>query len=541
MFQLKLAVLAALLAAGLAYAAYYISAPGPGLTCWNYWQEGGGYYVFVDYGSTPYTIYIFDVWNYLIWKNGSGAYAWDKFTVEPGQIYVEYAPPGGEYYAVIYPTPCLNSVPVALLNYSAPPIGIASIADVETNKVLGFFNITSYSPNESFSIQLNVYVTDGKNWFWVQNAAQINGSKISIQDNIKPVPLYATNGVISIPLPVLWTVNGTGQIYNESYTAVGLYPPVRFNVPLAGYLLISVDQSGTIHFCYSIIQNGTAYYPPKFTCYDNATIGILLTNANINEIVSDSHHDAELVVGGLANGETAQLTSTKVELALLRWTGGAWAPYSDIYAVGFSTEEGAYGTAVLGNDGFVYVENGTVPTGVPLLSAGLPPTPPLPMTYVETPGGSFYVTTPYTYSAPELVTFDNGTRLMLSGISVNGAFTASGQTTITPASDFTTYVVAPIYETQYLVEVHSRYPVYVNGTYTANYTAWVRRGTVVVVSNPTPFVGWAFLQRETTYVVDKPISVEVAWGVDWLPTIAMYGAVIAIIAGAAWALKRRKR
>ncbi len=95
---------------------------------------------------------------------------------------------------------------------------------------------------------------------------------------------------------------------------------------------------------------------------------------------------------------------------------------------------------------------------------------------------------------------------------------------------------------QYLVTVHSEYPVSINGTYTTNTTEWLYSGEVLMVRPGTVFSdGGVFLSEPGLVItVNGPMSITVAWHVNYTPTVIMYAVMIAVIYALTMLIVRRR-
>ncbi|MGC9170998.1 MAG: thermopsin family protease [Thermoproteus sp.] len=127
---------------------------------------------------------------------------------------------------------------------------------------------------------------------------------------------------------------------------------------------------------------------------------------------------------------------------------------------------------------------------------------------------------------PQVYYFGNGTRAVATNstelsLAVRGPVNA-----------------AAVWSLQYLVRIHSEYPVAVNGSEQTNYTAWLAPGAIVAVAPAEVFRG-VFL-KEPGYIVpvDGPLDLEVRWSVDWLLTSAAYGVPAGVVT---YAIGRRRR
>ena len=133
---------------------------------------------------------------------------------------------------------------------------------------------------------------------------------------------------------------------------------------------------------------------------------------------------------------------------------------------------------------------------------------------------------------PSTYLFNNGTRLMYMGsnetITVNQPLTVS-----IPTNEF-------VY--QYLASITSEYPVSVNGTRITQFNAWLSPGTVLSIAPATVFSNGVFMSEPGyTITVNKPMSINVQWQVNWALTSAMYGGLAAVIAIAAALITRSRR
>ena len=119
-----------------------------------------------------------------------------------------------------------------------------------------------------------------------------------------------------------------------------------------------------------------------------------------------------------------------------------------------------------------------------------------------------------------MYTFNNGTRLIYLG----------SNETETVNQPLSISIPATSFQRQYLVSIRSSLPVVVNGTFTTQYTAWLSPGSVLVVEpRTTMFSGFFVSEPGYVVAVTKPITLFVAWQINWFLTITVYGSVIVII------------
>ena len=511
-------LITALVAAPLHAQGVYVSPP----YCWWYWQVNMTYMVIYNYGSQPYTIYVFTPSQYQVLNQSRGAYAIGEWVVQPHSV-VTAQLPSGMYYVV---TPlsqgsCNIRPPLIVYFGYGAPIGVSSLEPISTNEVLGFFNITSISaynpngesefnvPNSGADLQLNavleVQLADGTTqYYWLQDVIDFitSSGEYNLVDNV-------WNDTSSGSPLSNSTITGYGYVSNSS---TGYYYGYStsfqaYSLPLAGYLLIELTSTNplTISFCYVIIQNGSQYYPPSFNCYDAVTIYTPepVTNAFITSqpntlTPSDYAIDTEFVFAGYANGEYTTFNSLSAYLAILYWGNGAWELYGDLFMNGWDTGETATDlTSEVLPSGFVYVTTGSLPSGASTFLTSTAPTPVLPMTYVSVTNPatgetwSGYVTTPTTFSFPTVVPSGSGTEYVLTSVMVNGEPTSNNTVTITPSDNFASFYIVVNYKTYYLVSVSSPVPVsvttYNESVVAALFTEWVPSGSIVSIGVPSTY------------------------------------------------------
>ena len=524
----------------------YVSPP----YCWWYWQVNMTYIVIYNYGSQPYTIYVFTPSQYQMLSQGEGAYAIGEWVVQPQSV-VTAQLPNGTYYVVapLSQGSCNIRPPLIVYFGYGAPIGVSSLEPTSTNEVLGYFNITSINaynpngesefnvPNSGASLQLNVVlevqlVNGVTQYYWLQNVIHFKTSsdEYNIVDNVwndtSNVSVLSNATIIGNGYVSPATTGGYYYGYSTSFQA--------YSLPFAGYLLIKLVSTNPLEvsFCYAIVQSGNEYYPPSFNCYDNVTIitpepvtaAAIVTNPNALTPSSNAI-DAELVFGGYANSEYTTFNSLNAYLALLYWGNGAWEPYGDFFMNGWDTAEAATDltSSVLPN-GFIYVTTSSLPSGASTFLTSTAPTPVLPMTYVSvtnTATGetwSGYVTTPTSFSFPTVVSVGSGTEYVLTGVYVNGALQSESTVTITPSSDFASYDIEPSYETYYLISVSSPVPIevvtYNETAMTTEFTEWVPSGSVINIQVPSTYLfnngtRLMYMGSNETITVNQPLSLVI--------------------------------
>lgn len=178
--------------------------------------------------------------------------------------------------------------PLFLVVHSLPTGVSAHDGPIYTNAVLGYANITSLQAyNSSFnvpygaSLQLNVVLeatsTNGNTYyFWLQNVAQFvtNESLMCFTDNVWN---YTT---ATAEISNVTGNGGIGFTYNILFGHPTFYgystEPMPYRFPLALYLLIneSLSSNGVIvNFIYVVLQNGSLV-PPHPVTYDSVFIPV---------------------------------------------------------------------------------------------------------------------------------------------------------------------------------------------------------------------------------------------------------------------------
>jgi len=228
--------------------------------------------------------------------------------------------------------------------------GIAeySFNPVYTTQVFGWMNLSvvkvygdyfrngTFLDSNSFSVQLNVYTTDG---LWVQDVLLI--SVVGNEVNVTPV--------INV-----WNVSGS-TLPLENYTSydglavyVGLGKPFLTSLPLRVFLNVSSGSEG-IRLSYWV--NGISNF--TFLPLRDSTF-------QIGGLVNGLPADAELVIGGSGGGSVAYLyLEGNSSLFYLSHNGTAVAAPIAI-SRGLSTGEGAFGfnvTSPLGLEGVALLGN----------------------------------------------------------------------------------------------------------------------------------------------------------------------------------------
>ena len=548
--DLALALVAAALS--VVFAALPIYAQGvyvPTPSCWWNYQINGSYLVIYNYGSEAYTIYLMTPDEYQAMSQGSGAYAIGGWVIQPQSSLAIQVPNSGDYMVIVPIFGSCQSATLVWFTNQGAPVGVSSFEPVDTNEVLGFFNITSISaynpngesqfdvPNSGASLQLNaileVQLIDGSTqYYWVQDVISFVTDKgqYNLVDNVwndTDISGFLSDSTITGSGSVSQASNGYFYAYGTSFQS--------YSLPIAGYLLIELINMNPLEvsFCYTVIQNGGQYYPPSFNCYDNVTIYTSEPVANAfiasrpNEFTPNytAYMDAELVFGGYGNDEYTTFNSLSAYLAMLYRSGNAWKPYSDLFMNGWDTAEVATDltSSVLPN-GFIYVTTGSLPSGASTFLTSTAPMPTLPMTYVSiiNPATgktwSGYITAPASFSFPTVVPVGSGTEYVFTGVTVNGATQSSDVVTITPSSDFASYYVSANYEAYYLVSVSSPVPVTVN-TYnesatTTEFSEWVPSGSAISVQVPSIYLfnngtRLVYTGSNETITVNQPLSLSI--------------------------------
>lgn len=438
-------------AAAVALAALAIAAVGNAYVianpprCWHYWTVNASYLVLYNYGDRVYTIYVMTPSEYQVFNKGETSTAIGEWGLNPHSSLAIPLPSYGEYYVVASEGSCEQAATIRSYEGRGAPIGVSSFGPVRTAAVLGFFNITGISaynpvgegefgvPNSGASLQLNAVLEaellDGTaQYYWLQDVVLLitNSSKrYFVGDNI-------WNNTDKQGILSNFTIGGNGVVYlsdNDYYYAYGT-PYESYSLPLAGYLLINITSTSPlkVQFCYAVVQNGTAYYPPVFDCYDAVTIrtpspvvSAAIIAAPDRATPSDHLLDAELVFGGYARGEYTAFKALGADLALLYRDGDAWALFPNLYINGWDTAEAATNLVSSARpNGFVRVAVGPLPSGSTFMAKSLP-YPPLPTTYVHyanTATGEEwgkYITRPITITAPAVVSGGQGVRHVLMG------------------------------------------------------------------------------------------------------------------------------
>ncbi|WP_149564689.1 thermopsin family protease [Sulfuracidifex tepidarius] len=287
------------------------------------------------------------------------------------------------------------------------PMGIASYGVVNSSRittyalnfseVAGYFNFSSlsaYNPNGSSfnvsdyssSLQLNAVLYDNGSVYWPQDVLMFitNYSVVILHDNVFNMTTdnaTLTNSSITSPEGF---VTGTG--HNAYYGNYKNPIALSYKFPFAGYLLMKVvnrNSGPVVSFGLLVFENGSPVR--EMFWFDNVSIrapsdasfvvnGTEYTPAGIFYPLG-SFYDAELVLGGGANGENTNFTSLKGELGLFYVKGGNLVAFPSYYTFGADTAESTSNVHVTDN-GVVYVSEGKLNPS-PLSSINVDDYPPL--------------------------------------------------------------------------------------------------------------------------------------------------------------------
>ncbi|CCC80700.1 thermopsin family protease [Thermoproteus tenax] len=388
-------------------------------------------------------------------------------------------------YCYVLEVPCryeAEAHPVTILlseHYYGLPTGIVSYpqSPVETNAVAGFFNITDISAASYATLQLSVIVQadlvgGGVQYYWAREMLVFSPNGQLKFEN------YVANS--SSPGSSMQSVSGRGHLSLSRYLYSSEWSP--YSLPISGFLLITAEAAKgvvLISFGYVLIQNGSLE-PVRIVWIDNVTIRTSqpASSASIAATITYSSSgfnalDAELVFGGY-NGSVVSFKSVSAELGLFYWDGAGWTAFPNLYNFGVNVPEAASNLAVQYYGGLAHVGVGALS---PSSLTTSPTTPPLPTTsveYINATSGSTHI----------------------SYIMGDGWF-------------LNRMVVF------YPVSITSPIPIYVNGTETTSYSAYLPAGAALVIqdgyarySNGTMFVPSV---GNETIVVEGALNIAVSW------------------------------
>ncbi|WP_054848977.1 hypothetical protein [Vulcanisaeta sp. JCM 14467] len=138
-----------------------------------------------------------------------------------------------------------------------------------------------------------------------------------------------------------------------------------------------------------------------------------------------------------------------------------------------------------------------------------------------------------TLSEPLVYNLGNGTRLLFRSYDIYLTGTELSNLVINNTARISInspYTVIVNWTRQYLVIIHSKYPVSINGTETTNLTGWFYGGEELAVAPATVFSDGLFLSEPGLNItVDKPLNVDVRWSINYVFTVLTYLPLIIII------------
>jgi len=346
----------------------------------------------------------FSLWNGSTVFNSTPVTATLNFTsltfgynlhLSPGVYYLNITNPHSStataffYYKITpsYVNPYLTDL---IRSQGQLPMGIASYGVVNSSRittyalnfseVAGYFNFSSlsaYNPNGSSfnvsdyssSLQLNAVLYDNGSVYWPQDVLMFitNYSVVILHDNVFNMTTdNATLTNSSITSPEGFVI-GTG--HNAYYGNYKNPIVLSYKFPFAGYLLMKVVNSKSgpvISFGLLVFENGSPVR--EMFWFDNVSIrapsdasfvvnGTEYTPAGIFSSLG-SFYDAELVLGGGANGENVNFTALKGELGLFYVDeNNDLVAFPSYYTFGADTAESTSNVHVTIN-GIVYVSEG---------------------------------------------------------------------------------------------------------------------------------------------------------------------------------------
>ncbi|CCC81927.1 thermopsin family protease [Thermoproteus tenax] len=449
-------------------------------SCYTYFNltisSAPAYLIAYNYNSTFLSAYLMTPQQVSAFVNGQSVSPLASYQLPPYSPSAFEVNQTGNYNLVVYPVPCSQRL---LLYLSSPrgglPVGIASYPAelLSTQEVAGFFNITSisaynpnFNPSDGASLQLNAVVqvrlADGSTqYYWVQDIAWFETSRgqVNFGDNV-----WNSTSPSSSVSPS--SISGQGSVNNGVYLYGTYLQP--YALPLAGFLAVrAYAANGAVHvdFGYLIAQNGAQLSQSGATWFDHVTITPSQPAVSVQIVVTTTFPtsggnapDVELVFGGIGNGEITTFNSLRASLGLYYLNGSSWVPLPYLYTYGADTAEGATDLATSWGNGLASVAVG------PLSPGRLSPT---------------CVQTPQSLSSPV---------------------------------QWSLYCYASV---KYPVSITSPIPIYVNGTETTSYSAYLPAGAALVIQdgyarypNGTMFVPSV---GNETIVVSGPISLAVSW------------------------------
>lgn len=342
---------------------------------YSYFQNSGYYLIFNKYNE-PIYIAILNPIQYQDFYNNyyNNIYplyfeANNFFLLNPYQIFLSNA--SEESYLIFWPQDCnYNNGTIKLFfEGNRIPIGISTLQNIKTNSVRGYFYIYNLS-SQPISLQLNAILEidtiNGKQYYWLQDVLEINGSYYYIADNIwndtyQYISYLNPEGIIGNG-KVFWA-NEIGSGRPGYYYA---YSTQYYNIfyPLEGYLEIKViDNQPKIEFIYNINGN--------YEIYDIVTINVqdvlnayIVSSINYNNI-SHTWYDTEFVFGGPGNGESSYVNEMNAYLFLEYYDQSLnqYIPYNQyLYNFGLDTAETVsnLNSIIINNESMALVTNGNL-------------------------------------------------------------------------------------------------------------------------------------------------------------------------------------
>lgn len=438
-----------------------------------------------------------------------------------------------------------TQVPVGISAHKGPIYTNAILGFVKINSFAINYSTCHDYPMGS-SLQLNVVLqvnsTSGNYYFWLQNVASFpNTSTLLFADNIWNIT--APNSNMSNVEGRGFIYDGI-YVY-DSYKISFLLPLSFYLLTNVSYNSTGV----TITFGYIITKNGsvipptlTIYDKVYIQIYNVKSAEIVINNSIVDGLLDD----AELVWGGYANGARVDFSNMSSYLAIYYNSSKGWIAFSHVYTYGSDTGETTNDLTVLpSSSGYAYVTVGNITKKEIFLH---PPFPTLTFVNISgvTP---FYVNGILTnsfvgyISNPITITYEGGSFTIIpSGINalgflINGthitryyyiSFTSpfpiqgyvngkkeilhSGwfkEGTIIDLLNKTVYINSSVrylllsfnpgktivvnqslnvyvyYVEQFLVNIQSSYPVYINGVRTNS--MWVNYGKSIKITVSLPF------------------------------------------------------
>jgi thermopsin len=363
--------------------------------------------------------------------NGSGIYyvavynpsgsAVDVYGWLAAQACGPYAPAGWVrgFLALHNTTLGLEMAPMGVAAYGVVNASGAYYAyTLETDAVMGKAYIPSgvsasdYSSSgsyygDAFSVQLNAYVAvqlaDGRTqYYWAQDVVMLENGALWVDDNVWNAS--STYSHLSSS-----AIRGNGQVSGGQVYLYGMPGTSSGSVPF-GWVTLEISAgviggSAVIRF-YADGQNyDTVYITPSAPA---TSAYIVIAPATT---IGGLPLDLELVFAGLGGDEPyAVLQSGSLQLQLYVDVNGAWTPPPSAWSVGYSTYEKGYAAVSSNGMGSAAVSPG--PSNVAELWSG---------TIVVGPTGVVATTdTDLTQYLPQALYFNNGTRLFLEAVYING-------------------------------------------------------------------------------------------------------------------------